>query len=81
MNLQYPSSSLTLRCHPWLVLQDAPVANPNSVGCCSYWFVKLGEWIDEIVWRKLYAVIFATSFLLSFSMLRLHRCAPPVTKK
>jgi hypothetical protein len=34
---------------------------------------KLGEWIDEILWRKLYALIFATSFLLSFSMYRLKR--------
>lgn len=46
---------------------------PAVGGCCGL-IRRLGEYIDEILWRKLYAVIFATSFW-SVSMFRLHRCA------
>jgi hypothetical protein len=55
-------------------MQDLPAAEeePAPRNCCCVWLHKLGDWVDEILWRKLYALIFATSFF-SVSMFRMHR--------
>lgn len=49
--------------------EDAP-ATPN---CWIAGLCKLGDWIEDILWCKLYALTFAITFLTSVSVLRMRR--------
>lgn len=58
-------------CHG-LVQEAAAAEAPAPQNCCCVWLHKLHDWLDDILWRKMYALIFAASFF-SVSMLRMHR--------
>jgi hypothetical protein len=73
----WPTLHDTTRClsatasWPYGPQEEAAEAVPDAC-CCCVWFNKLAEWVDEMLWRKLYALIFATSFW-SPSLFRMHR--------
>jgi hypothetical protein len=46
---------------------------PAPRNCLIAGLCKLGDWIDDILWRKLYALTFAITVLTSVSVLRMKR--------
>ena len=67
--------SSSLEAHLGCCPQESAPEQSAAPPCCALGLLyKLLDFIDDIMWRKLYAIIFATSFW-SPSVMRLHRWA------